>query len=101
MNIRYKNIKMENIKIYTLEHCTYCNELKQKLQQHGLTYSEYNISNNNLLGNQIEFLWKCERYPMVLIGEDTLLLPESKSNASNITLYNNISELINLILKYK
>jgi glutaredoxin len=92
---------MKNIKIYTLEHCDYCNELKQKLQQHGLTYSEYNISQNSLLGDQIEFLWKCEHYPMVLIGEDTLLLPESKSNASNITLYNTISELINLILKYK
>jgi glutaredoxin len=92
---------MKDIKIYTLEYCDHCNELKQKLQQHGLTYIEYNISQNNLLGDQIEFFWKCEKYPMVLLKEDILILPESKSNAPNIIIYNTIPELIKLILKYK
>jgi glutaredoxin len=89
---------MKDIKIYTLEYCDYCNELKEKLHQHGITYIEYNISNNDTLGDQIEFLFKCEKYPMVIIKEDILLLPESTSSAPNITIYNSISELINLII---
>jgi glutaredoxin len=92
---------MKEIKIYTLEDCDYCNELKIQLQQHGLTYIEFNISNNNILGDQIEYLFKCERYPMVILKEDILLLPESSLNTSNIYLYNSIPELINLILKLK
>jgi len=92
---------MKEIKIYTLEDCDYCNELKIQLQQHGLTYIEFNISNNNILGDQIEYLFKCERYPMVILKEDILLLPESSLNTSNIHLYNSIPELINLILKLK
>jgi glutaredoxin len=90
---------MKDIKIYTLEDCLYCIELKKELKKYNIKYTEFNITNNNLLGDQIEFLWKCERYPMVLIGEENLFLPESKSNAYNITIYNTIPDLINLILK--
>jgi glutaredoxin len=94
-----KNIK--DIKIYTLEDCKYCNELKVQLKQYGLTYTEFNISNNDTLGNQIEYLFKCERYPMVILKEDILLLPESTLTTPNIHLYNSTPELINLEKKLK
>jgi glutaredoxin len=91
---------MKDIKIYTLEDCLYCIELKEELKKYNIEYTEFNITNNELLGDQIEFLWKCEKYPMVLIGEEILLLPKSKSTAYNITTYKTISDLINLILKH-
>jgi glutaredoxin len=94
-----KNI--EDIKIYTLEDCDKCLQLKLGLKNNNLPYTEYNISQNDLLGDQIEELFKCKLYPMVIIKEDILILPESKAKAPNIILYPSINELINLIIKLK
>ena len=73
---RSKGIGTYDINILTLTNCIYCNWLKGKLSELGIKYRETIIDNgsefNTELGNLMEYKYKTENYPIVLLN----LIPE-------------------------
>lgn len=78
------------VRIYTIENCPYCAELKSILTNEGVQYIEINV---DLPENEVEFnklyeFTKCNDVPMVKVGNQ-LLLPEISfktiKEAANLT----------------
>ncbi len=55
--------------LYTLKNCIYCNDLKGKLKEQGISYIERILDNgeihNSQLGDFLEEFYKTESYPIV------------------------------------
>jgi len=85
------------IRVYALETCDRCQQLKDELDRNGIKYQYINISRNNELGDKLEEVYKCASYPMVL-NKTTMLLPyTSLPNNPNIKIFNSIAELIQIL----
>ena len=65
------------VRIYTIEHCPYCVELKEMLKNEGIEYTEIDVNKpeNEAEYNKIYEFTKCEDVPMVKIGRQ-ILIPE-------------------------
>jgi glutaredoxin len=90
----------ENIKIYTLDGCVYCDELKKKLTINGISYTEFNITDNVKLGDEIEDKYGCYLYPIVEV-KNKIILSDTEISDPNIIIFSDINELIYLIKQYK
>lgn len=94
--------KMESvIRVFALETCDKCKELKNGLDKNNIQYQYINISKNDKLGDKLEEVYKCTSYPMVLKNDIIFLPYTSLPITSNIKIYNSITELVNLINKIK
>lgn len=88
---------------YTLEDCDTCHSLIDKLSAEDIEHRDINISVHSLLGDKIEGMYKCYKYPIVILenienNDQRVWLPEtSLLPSSNIHIYYSISELINNI----
>jgi glutaredoxin len=91
---------MKNIKIYTLDGCMYCDELKRKLDINDIPYLEFNVTEDVKLGDEIEDKYGCYLYPIIKIN-DKVILSDTHLTNPNIIIYSDINDLINLIKKYK
>ena len=63
------------VKIYTIENCPYCRELKNLLTNEGIEYTEVDVNKDE---NQAEFnkiyeVSKCNDVPMVRVGNQLLV----------------------------
>jgi glutaredoxin len=63
------------VKIYTIENCPYCMELKNLLTNEGIAYTEVDVNKDE---NQAEFdkiyeVSKCNDVPMVRVGNQLLV----------------------------
>jgi glutaredoxin len=90
----------ENIKIYTLDGCVYCDELKKKLTINDISYTEFNITDDVWLGDEIENKYGCYLYPIVEV-KNKIILSDTEISDPNIIIFSDINELIYLIKQYK
>lgn len=72
------------VKIYTIENCPYCRELKNLLTNEGIEYTEVDVNKDE---NQVEFdkiyeVSKCNDVPMILINKQ-LLVPNISFKSLN------------------
>jgi len=72
------------VKIYTIENCPYCRELKNLLTNEGIEYTEVDVNKDE---NQVEFdkiyeVSKCNDVPMVRVGNQ-LLVPNISFKSLN------------------
>lgn len=85
------------IRVYALETCDKCQQLKDELDRNGIKYQYINISKNDKLGDKLEEVYKCTSYPMVL-NKSIMLLPYTSLPINpNIKIYNSITELIQIL----
>jgi glutaredoxin len=65
------------VRIYTIENCPYCTELKNILANEGVQYTEVNVDlpENEAEFNKLYEFTKCNDVPMVKVGNQ-LLLPQ-------------------------
>ncbi len=65
------------VKIYTIENCPYCAELKDTLLNEGVEFVEVNVDlpENEAEFNKLYEFTKCNDVPMVKVGRQ-LLLPQ-------------------------
>jgi glutaredoxin len=66
---------MNKVRIYTVEGCPYCIELKEMLKKDNVEFTEVDV---NLPENEEEFkklheFTKCEDVPMVKVGRQVLI----------------------------
>jgi glutaredoxin len=64
------------IKLYSISNCPYCAEIKQKLTENNIKYSEINVelSENNKEYERIYKITESDMVPMVLV-KNTILVP--------------------------
>jgi glutaredoxin len=78
------------VRIYTIENCPYCTELKSILTSEGVQYIEINVDlpENEAEFNKLYEFTKCNDVPMVKV-RNQLLLPEISfktiKEAANLT----------------
>jgi len=65
------------INIYTLTHCPFCTELKERLTNEGIEYKEVNIDlpENENIFDKLHEISGSDSFPMVKVG-DQLLVPD-------------------------
>ncbi len=83
--------------IYTLETCKRCRTLKEGLNQLGINYKEINVDKNPSIGDKIEEMYKCFKYPMVYSQHPSNIIWLSESSllpSSNVKIYNSIDGLL-------
>ncbi len=63
------------IRVYTVENCPYCSELKEKYTAAGLEYIEIDVNKpeNEAEYNKIFEITKCDDVPMVNVGRQILI----------------------------
>lgn len=66
------------VRIYTVENCPYCNELKGILQNEGVQFVEVDVNKpeNEAEFNKLFEITKCDDVPMVKVGTQ-LLIPHT------------------------
>ena len=64
------------IKVYTVNNCPFCTEMKKLITDKGLTFEEVNINENEAVGRDLLKLIGAEELevPLVLVGK-ALLVP--------------------------
>ncbi len=82
---------MDKVKLYTMNNCPYCTELKMSLQSLGIDYVDVNV---NMSENEEEFTelikkTRSDDVPVVIVDKNIL--------APNVS-FKSISELVNLIV---
>lgn len=82
---------MNKVKLYTMDNCPYCTELKMSLQSLGIDYVDVNV---NMTENEDEFTdlikkTKSDEVPVAIVNKNIL--------APNIS-FKSISELVNIIV---
>lgn len=70
------------IKIYTMEGCTFCTKLKKLLNDNNLKYVEFDIhkKENEEMFEKLMEISKCESVPMITINQH-LLAPDINFNS--------------------
>jgi glutaredoxin len=65
------------VRVYTVENCPYCAELKEILKNEGVNFVEIDVNNpeNEPEFNKLYEVTKCDQVPMVKIGPQ-ILVPE-------------------------
>jgi glutaredoxin len=96
--------------VYTLQNCIYCNDLKGKLKQLGISYDETLIDDgsirNAMLGDFIEDIYKTENYPITEIRDlknDILLSIISKTDLEEqegIYIFETTEQIINKLKEF-
>ena len=86
---------MDKVRLYTMNNCPYCMELKTALQSLGIDYIEINV---NLVENEKEFTelikkTKSSDVPVVIVNKK--ILSPNISFRSISELVNNIVDLLN------
>ena len=63
------------IKIYTIENCPYCTELKKILTEEGIKFIDVdvNLEENEAEYNQIHEITKSDEVPIVKVGKQLLV----------------------------
>lgn len=63
------------VRIYTVENCPYCNELKGLLTNEGIEYIEVDVNKpeNEAEFNKLHEITKCDDVPMVKVGKKILI----------------------------
>lgn len=66
---------MDKVKIYSIENCPYCTELKEILTQEGVEFTDVNVNlpENEKEYDQIHEVTKSEEVPIVLVGKQLLV----------------------------
>jgi glutaredoxin len=84
---------MDKVRIYSIENCPYCTELKEILTQEGVEFTDVNVNlpENEKEYDQIHEVTKSEEVPIVLVGKQ-LLVP-------NVS-FQSIRECANLTKKF-
>jgi len=61
---------MENVRIYTIDNCPYCAELKSILTNEGVSFTEVNVNlpENEKEYNQIYEKTKSDEVPIIKVG---------------------------------
>ena len=59
---------MNNVKIYTFKQCPYCIKAKQLLEQENISYTEIEVSFEEL--DQLEQHTRCGTVPQIFIEDD-------------------------------
>lgn len=69
---------MKMVRIYTIEDCPYCNELKGILKNEGVEFVEVDVNKpeNEAEFNKLYEITKCDDVPMVKVGNQ-LLIPNT------------------------
>ncbi len=78
------------IKLYTVSNCIYCKEIKEKLTENKIKYSEINfdLPENNEEFERIHKITESDMVPMILV-KNTILVPSVS--------FNSIDEAIEII----
>lgn len=102
MYINLSIIKNNNmIKVYRLEGCNKCNTLITLLDKHKIKYTLItNNESNDSVFDLLENRTNCQDYPIVNHLPGKYIIPFtcfSLDSNKNITKYNNITDIINLI----
>lgn len=86
---------MENIKIYGIESCSYCNEIKTMLTKNNINfdYVDVNLVENEVEYNQLHKLTKSDDVPIIKINKK-ILVPNISFKSIN-ECYTIITYLIN------
>ncbi len=81
------------VRVYTVENCPYCNELKELLQNDGVQFVEIDVNKpeNEAEFNKLYEVTKCDDVPMVKVGNQ-LLIPHIS--------FRSIAECANLTKKF-
>jgi hypothetical protein len=78
------------VRIYTIENCPYCMELKKILTNEGVKFTEIDVNKpeNEEEFNKLYELTKCDDVPMIKVGRQ-VLIPEISfttiQEAANLT----------------
>lgn len=81
------------VRIYTIQKCVYCNELKTLLKQENIEYKEIDVDlkENEQEFNKILEIAKTEYLPIILVNKRILTSEKS---------FNTIIQAVNLIKKF-
>ena len=85
---------------FTLDGCSACWELKQKLKEEGITFQNVSVDDNPKLGDALEHEYSTEYYPIVQIINNRTKTPfytfvsESQLKGFKIINWDTIPELI-------
>ena len=84
---------MEKIKVYTIDGCPFCTQLKDLLTKEGIEFKEVNVNlpENEAEYNKLHVVTKSDEVPIIRVGKQ-LLVP-------NVS-YNSIIEAVNLTKKF-
>lgn len=63
------------VTVYTVQECPYCNDLKNKLTKAGVTFTEKDLSVNEYADefDEIHKLTKSDEVPLVVVGKQLLV----------------------------
>jgi glutaredoxin len=69
---------MKMIRIYTIENCPYCTELKDILKNEGIQFVDVDVNKpeNEAEFNKLYEVTKCDDVPMIKVGNQ-LLIPNT------------------------
>ena len=81
------------VKVYTIEQCPYCSELKELLTKEGIEFTNVNVDlpENDTEYNQLHKITQSDDVPIVRVGKQ-LLVP-------NVS-FRSISECCQLVIKF-
>lgn len=81
------------VRLYTIENCPYCNELKTFLKNESIEFVEIDVNKpeNEAEFNKLYEITKCDDVPMVKVGNQ-LLIPH--------TSFRSINECRDLVIKF-
>jgi glutaredoxin len=81
------------MKLYSIENCPYCNQLKEMLTTNGINFIEIDVNDpkNEDEFNKLYEITKCDDVPMVLV-KNQILIP-------NVS-FRSIDELFGLIKQF-
>jgi hypothetical protein len=63
------------VRVYSIEHCPYCSELKEKLTNEGIEFVDIDINKpeNEDEYNRLHEITKCDEVPQVKVGNQILI----------------------------
>lgn len=72
------------VRLYTIENCPYCNELKTLLKNEGVEFVEVDVNKpeNEAEYNKLYEITKCDDVPMIKVGKQ-LLIPHTSFRSIN------------------
>ena len=68
---------MDEVIIFTMEGCPYCDELKEVLQEHKISYREKNVDENEEMYEKFSKAVNSEFLPAIIIGKRAFLPEQS------------------------